>query len=47
MSVPASEIKFSILMLSIPERIESMKAAVTHLQEQADATGQPKSSAIS
>jgi len=43
MAVQASEIKFSILMLSIPERIESMKAAVTHLQEQADATGQPKS----
>ena len=42
MPVPASEIKFSILMLSIPERIESMKAAVTHLQEQADATGQGK-----
>ena len=43
MPVPASEIKFSVLMLSIPERIESMKAAVTHLQEQANATGQPKS----
>ena len=43
MPVPASEIKFSILILSIPERIESMKAAVTHLQEQANATGQPKS----
>ncbi len=42
MPVPASEIKFSILMLSIPERIESMKAAVTHLQGQADATGQGK-----
>lgn len=43
MPVPASEIKFSILILSIPERIESMKAAVTHLQEQANATGQGKS----
>jgi len=43
MPVPASEIKFSVLMLSIPERIESMQAAVKHLQEQADATGQPKS----
>lgn len=43
MPVPASEIKFSVLMLSIPERIESMKSAVQHLQEQADATGQPKS----
>jgi|LauGreDrversion4_2_1035121.scaffolds.fasta_scaffold11960_4 glycosyltransferase involved in cell wall biosynthesis len=43
MPVPASDIKFSILILSIPERIESMKAAVNHLQEQADATGQPKS----
>lgn len=42
MPVPASEIKFSILMLSIPERIESMKTAVQHLQEQADATGQGK-----
>ena len=43
MPVPSNEIKFSILILSIPERIDSMKAAVTHLQEQADATGQPKS----
>lgn len=43
MPVPASEIKFSILLLSIPSRFESMKAAVTHLQEQADATGQGKS----
>ena len=42
MPVPASEIKFSILMLSIPERIDSMKAAVQHLQEQADALGQGK-----
>lgn len=42
MPVSASEIKFSVLMLSIPERIESMKAAVQHLQEQADATGQSK-----
>ena len=42
MPVPASEIKFSILMLSIPERIESMTAAVKHLQEQADAVGQGK-----
>jgi glycosyltransferase involved in cell wall biosynthesis len=43
MPVLASEIKFSILMLSIPERIESMTAAVKHLQEQADAVGQGKS----
>jgi len=43
MPVPASEIKFSILLLSIPSRFESLKAAVTHLQEQADATGQGKS----
>lgn len=42
MPVPASEIKFSILMLSIPERIESMTAAVKHLQEQANALGQGK-----
>jgi glycosyltransferase involved in cell wall biosynthesis len=42
MPVPASEIKFSILMLSIPERIDSMKKAVKHLQEQADALGQGK-----
>ena len=42
MPVPASEIKFSILMLSIPERIDSMKSAVKHLQEQADALGQGK-----
>jgi glycosyltransferase involved in cell wall biosynthesis len=42
MPVPSSEIKFSILMLSIPERIESMTAAVKHLQEQADAVGQGK-----
>jgi glycosyltransferase involved in cell wall biosynthesis len=42
MPVSASEIKFSILMLSIPERIESMTAAVKHLQEQADAVGQGK-----
>ena len=43
MPVSASEIKFSILILSIPSRFESLKAAVTHLQEQADATGQGKS----
>jgi len=43
MPVPASEIKFSVLMLSIPERIESMQAAVKHLQEQANATGQSRS----
>jgi len=42
MPVQASEIKFSILMLSIPERIKSMTAAVKHLQEQADALGQGK-----
>jgi glycosyltransferase involved in cell wall biosynthesis len=43
MPISASEIKFSILILSIPSRFESLKAAVTHLQEQADATGQGKS----
>jgi hypothetical protein len=43
MPVPASEIKFSILILSIPSRFESLKAAVNHLQEQADATGHGKS----
>jgi len=43
MPVSASEIKLSILILSIPSRFESLKAAVTHLQEQADATGQGKS----
>ena len=42
MPVPASEIKFSVLMLSIPERIESMQAALKLLQEQADAIGQGK-----
>lgn len=43
MPVPASEIKFSVLILSIPSRFESMKAAVDHLQLQADATGNGKS----
>lgn len=43
MPVSSNEIKLSILMLSIPDRIESMKAAVTHLQDQATATGQGKS----
>lgn len=43
MPVPASDIKFSILILSIPSRFDSLKAAVNHLQEQADATGQGKS----
>ena len=42
MPVPASEIKFSIMILSIPSRIDSMTAAMKHLQEQADATGQGK-----
>lgn len=42
MPVPASEIKFSILILSIPSRFESLKAAVNHLQQQADAAGQGK-----
>jgi glycosyltransferase involved in cell wall biosynthesis len=42
MPVPASDIKFSVLILSIPERIDSMKAAVQQLQQQADATGQGK-----
>lgn len=43
MPVQADKIKFSVLMLSIPSRIESMSAAVKHLQEQADATGQGES----
>jgi glycosyltransferase involved in cell wall biosynthesis len=43
MPVPASEIKFSILILSIPSRFDSLKSAITHLQKQADATGQGKS----
>jgi glycosyltransferase involved in cell wall biosynthesis len=43
MPVPASDIKFSVLILSIPERIDSMKAAVQQLQQQADAVGQGKS----
>ena len=42
MAVPSSEIKLSILILSIPERIESMTAAMKQLQTQADATGQGK-----
>lgn len=42
MPIPSSEIKFSIMMLSIPSRIDSMTAAMKHLQEQADATGQEK-----
>jgi len=40
MPVPASEIKFSVLILSIPSRNESLMAAMKQLQEQADATGQ-------
>lgn len=43
MPVSASEIKFSILILSIPSRFDSLKSCVNHLQEQADATGQGKS----
>jgi glycosyltransferase involved in cell wall biosynthesis len=43
MPVPADEIKFSILILSIPSRIKSLTAAVEQLQAQADGTGQPKS----
>jgi len=42
MPVPASEIKFSVLILSIPSRNESLMAAMKQLQEQADATGQGK-----
>jgi len=42
MPVPASEIKFSVLILSIPSRNESLMAAMNQLQEQADATGQGK-----
>lgn len=40
MPVPIENIKLSILILSIPSRIESLSAAMKHLQEQADATGQ-------
>ena len=43
MPVSADEIKFSILILSIPSRIQSLTAAVEQLQTQADGTGQPKS----
>lgn len=43
MPVPADEIKFSVLILSIPSRIKSLTAAVEQLQTQADGTGQPKS----
>lgn len=43
MPVQADKIKFSVLMLSIPSRIESMSTAVKHLQKQADATGQGES----
>ena len=43
MPIPASEIKFSILILSIPERIDAMKMLVLQLQEQALACGQPRS----
>jgi len=42
MPVSASEIKFSVLILSIPSRNESLMAAMKQLQEQADATGQGK-----
>ena len=42
MPVPASETKFSVLILSIPSRNESLMAAMKQLQEQADATGQGK-----
>ena len=42
MPVPANEIKFSVLILSIPSRNESLMAAMKQLQEQADATGQGK-----
>lgn len=43
MPVPADEIKFSVLILSIPSRIQSLTAAVEQLQAQADGTGQPQS----
>lgn len=43
MPVPKSEIKLSVLILSIPSRIKSLTAALKQLQEQADATGQSKS----
>lgn len=43
MPVKASEIKFSILILSIPSRIKSLTSAVEHLQKQANESGQSKS----
>ncbi len=43
MPIPASEIKFSVLILSIPERIDAMKLMVLQLQDQALACGQPTS----
>lgn len=43
MPVPANEIKLSVLILSIPSRMESLTAAVEQLQAQADGTGQPQS----
>jgi glycosyltransferase involved in cell wall biosynthesis len=42
MPVSVSDIKFSILILSIPARIESMTATINNLQEQSEATGQGK-----
>ena len=43
MPVPESEIKLSVLILSIPSRIESLTASMNELQRQADATGKGKS----
>jgi len=43
MPVPESEIKLSVLILSIPSRMESLSASMQELQRQADATGKAKS----
>lgn len=43
MPVPENEIKFSVLILSIPSRLEAMGFAMKRLQVQAEATGQGRS----
>lgn len=42
MPVPQNEIKLSILILSIPSRIESLSSAMKQLQDQADSIGKSK-----
>lgn len=42
MPVPANEIKFSLLILSIPSRVEAMGSTIKRLQTQAEATGQAR-----